>query len=413
MSEKRGPVISATDEFPDTHLDHYSQSILARKTSYFQYPGKVTKAISEKRTGINSHSGARWYRWHTTNIHSVRLNSAGKFITVCKYDKVYQPHLDYWTLQNDEHWIRLFKESFGSDFSYVTVHPLAPHYDLNQPPVATGFSASLKEADLRSQVVKLFGKTRVRRDLMRAVGGSHPNAIMLAREFRGLVPIDWIVDFLMRHPRNPGNPRNHGQVFMGNIRPMLYRIDPRSYRSLLRATMTNDSWYSINDVGNQFSPSRNRRPPFNRPPVEIGGRHTTWESVHNTLFGNYNRMYRERTPIAPQPIPATPLSERLSQIGGVVIPEITTTLQEWGDEMSNCIGSYAYSVTSAKRSRELGGIYDGDKLIANFEIDNGSLRQLLGRFNKPLPVGVRLAIELEFIDAGVSVPPEYWGSRAE
>lgn len=382
--------------FHETGYENYTQNI-ATKTSYFQYEDKITRCKSDKRTGINAKSGTRWYRWVTTDVQSVRRDSAGKFHTCAKSNKVWGG-LDYWSLERDTEWHSLFEQTFDQPFAFSTIHPLAPHYDLTSPPVSTGFAGSLKQANLRDQVASLFGKTRVRRDLMRAVGQSHHAAIMLAVDFRGLVPVDWLVDFLMRNTRQQGTfrvPKN------GSLRPILYQMDPRSYRDLLRGEpITRHAIASLNDV------IRYRR----QEGIILNGRYRTFESLHTAFFGEA-RLAFDRQRYEPKPIPMTPLARRLSDIPGVVIPDSTEVLHGWGEQMSNCIGSYAYAMVSDMRVTELGGIYEDGKLIANFEIKNGALSQLLGRFNKSLPVGVRDRFESEFLKAGVKVPSEYWGSR--
>lgn len=396
------PVYCEQRDFNVTPSYNYTDSI-AEKVSYFRSPGKLTRTKSIKRTGINAYSSNRWYRWTTVEVDSVRLSSAGKFIVCGRYEKSWAGGFKWYSLEQDDHWKGFFKDEFGSDFSFATIHPLAPYYDITSGPIAKGFSPSLKEANLRDQVASLFGKTRCRRDLMRAVAQSHPNAIMLARDFRGLVPVDWLVNFLQRHDRNL---LNAGPIFQYSMRPMLYQIDPRSYRDLLRQTLQGDDWYEINDVAAVWD-QRARR--YNRDIEGFGGRYRSFYEIHNAFFEYRRNSYR--TPITPQPVPATPLSETLSTIPGVVIPSMTSDLVEWGNEMRNCIGSYAHSVTHPKRSRELGGIYEGERLIGNFEIVDGRLSQLLGKCNTPLPVGVRSTYEGHFKKAGVKIPANYWGNR--
>jgi hypothetical protein len=77
--------------------------------------------------------------------------------------------------------------------------------------------------------------------------------------------------------------------------------------------------------------------------------------------------------------------------------------------MSNCISGYTHAAIN--REVTLGGIYEGDKLVANFEIKQGPrLSQLLGRFNKPVPQ-VREKIIPVLREAGVTVSDDYWGAR--
>jgi len=67
----------------------------------------------------------------------------------------------------------------------------------------------------------------------------------------------------------------------------------------------------------------------------------------------------------------------------LVTPKETETLEDWGNAMDNCIGSYG-AVAVDHRSYLL-GVYRGSELLANAELlPNGTLRQLFGRFKQPL-----------------------------
>lgn len=398
----------AVEDLPNYEYDHRLRNghsvTVQRCRTYFTGPDRVMYIESDKRTGLNQHTGKQWWRWQNTNVKSVHRNSAGKFVTRSRVDKRWDGHLDYRRLKRDAEWNALFTEIFDKPFSFPTIHPLAPHYEILSLPLPTGFSGSLKEADLRSQVASLFGKTRVRRDLMRAVAQSYPNAIMLAREFRGLVPIDWLVKFLMDNPRQP-NIRI--TPYLGGLRPLLYQMQPRAYRHLLNSQMAGyDIWYYMRDITNPVGV-------IARVGVPTDGFRNFYE-LHDLIFANDRELRRSAAPIAPQDVPVSPLSSALDglQVGTLTLrmPRKTSDLHEWGEEMRNCIGGYAGSILNAKRTRELGGIYEGDKLIGNFEIINKRLSQLLGKFNQPLPVGDRKPLEAAFTKQNILVTDSYWGA---
>lgn len=404
---KRDLVHRVEEEYPISvmYRDGYSQ-VQKVATSYFVDDTSLVKVTAHKKTGLNMHTNNQWWRWVNYEVSYVELRN-GKFITRSKIDKQWSSHLGYWQLDRDTEWTQRFEWLFRKPFSFYTIHPLAPHYDINNAPMATGFAPSLKEQDLRAQVAHLFGKTRVRRDLMRAVGQSYPNAIMLAREFRGLVPIDWIVKFLMDNPRDLRS--NRLQPYKGGFRRHLYGMQPRVYRYLLRSGFQDhDMWFGLNDV------LMMRLGAGYEIPTD-GFR--TFSELHDTFFAQARAYHlRNPTPITQQTVvPPTELWTALhnSRVGNYkfVMPEESTMLQLWGQQMRNCIGGYAHTLVNEKRRRELGGIYEGDKLVANFEIYDGRLQQLLGKCNQALPVGVRRTLEKHFKSHNIVVTQEYWGAR--
>lgn len=96
----------------------------------------------------------------------------------------------------------------------------------------------------------------------------------------------------------------------------------------------------------------------------------------------------------------------------MIVPTQTHDLVEWGAAQNNCIGTYANRV------------YNGETMVVGFKDNLGNwighaeinpdriLRQLLGKYNKPLEDKDRKAITKYLKDDfNVDIPTSYWGGR--
>lgn len=410
----------------DTSPYAQNTQAIAQCESYFVSEGKVSLIRSQKVTGLNKHSGNRWYRWQNTGGSTIYTKKDGKiagrmFSVGSRNQKRFLAGIAFHVVQNDERMRALVEENVG-EVTFDKVFPLAAHYNVvSEHGMPQGMRSAFQQDDLRGLVDVAFGKTRYRRDLARAAAQAHPNALGFARSFRGLVPIDWIVDFLRRHPREvPEVVAQGGRMMVGyggvkDIRPHIRQLDPRSYRAILRnTTLDNRVLMAIEDMAGVL-------------PVNARVRNIT--ELHDLVFDNFRRRQR----VYFQPLdygnerPGHTFREQTKDIivealgeaiDGLVLDDLSIkvarddeTLSGWGNEMRNCIGSYGYQMRYKDHGKVLGGVYKGDNLLANFEIQNGSLRQLLGKGNSVLPEATRTNLEQMFKAYDVVVIKDYWGAR--
>jgi hypothetical protein len=386
---------------------------------------------SHKFTGINNKTGQRWFRWeNSTNYSFVRNPNTGHvFSRVSSGKGRTRRHFT----NNGMTQIFLhapareaIKERFGFE-EWHDAYPLAEHFygrarvagaggghavgtgHLLAGPecIATNLFLPLQKKDVFEMTTFAFGKTRYRKDLVKAVAQADPNAVAIAIDFRGLVPIDWIINFLRNNPRDE---RGAPPVSVPSIREYLFPLEPRSLRRLLQTEVGPQqagSLYGINDV---VRSARTRpQPGFVR----------TWGEFHDNIYGirrgdnrwqarnlGEDSRYSGDIKVITK---AKPLENLQIGTMTVVLPEHTSVLQAWGSEMRNCIGSYGSHAIGGHSI--LGGIYEGDKLIANFEIKkDGTLKQLLAKCNQPMPKDKRDAVVDKFKELGYTCTT-FWGDQ--
>jgi hypothetical protein len=91
-----------------------------------------------------------------------------------------------------------------------------------------------------------------------------------------------------------------------------------------------------------------------------------------------------------------------------IMPENSTTLEEWSDYMGNCIRGY--DAMAADHRLILGAVVVDGKMIVNYEVSkNMECRQLLGRFNQPLDKDTHDEVRSILEKAGVLFPEYYAG----
>ena len=269
--------------------------------------------------------------------------------------------------------------------------------------------------------VTLFGKTRYRKDLVKTIGRTNIDALTVAHAFRGLVPIDWLIN-LMRE--SEGRTSFAFETDYRYIRPVLKKMNERELRRLLNDTLRVED---INGI-----PNINVRTPrlitdisryverYGVDQLNFDGVRS-WNDVHDRIW--------EPTDVrpfgVPRPARRIPAPREIHKIEPVqlakdihaafegseyvhVMPEDSNTLNEWSDLMGNCIRGYDYR--AAKGTCILGAIYKSDKMLANYEVDrNGGLNQLLGKHNRHLDTADHDVVVSLLQKAGVNIDTEYWG----
>lgn len=264
----------------------------------------------------------------------------------------------------------------GSEFLKLA-YPMLSHNPAWQ--WAPGMGSALRRTDTRSFVETAFGKTRYRKDLVKAIAESPSlDRVAQARVWRGLVPIDWIVDGLQQAV--PGSLNNQASAVVQQdvqLRRLLKMVDQGSRKRLLIQAMTNDRGShfmgdTLRSVETILSAG---------DPLEYIGRVDGWRSLHDALATQARLAVNANRPI-PQDGEIYKLLDGLVTTSGIRIESAKDTddLIYWGGQMSNCIGSYAQQAVCA--STYLFALYENDTLVGNMEVaPNGTVRQIVGKFN--------------------------------
>lgn len=376
-------------------------------------PDNLYVIYSQKHTGENRHSGKRYWRWENQTLQGLRRNKNGNIVAYARIDKCRRntSPSSVWAILEPTRYHNgknhIFRENAKEMFGvghWHDVYPVAKHYEIPQYyMVPSTLITPMRATNSREFVERLFGKRQYRKDLLKATGNSETiYPLHVAQAFRGLVPIDWIVNFLrLDHRVETGYDQGYGISIFNDLRPFLTQIDPRSYRHLLREPVTTNILYQIEDAMRVLS-----RDGLNN---EGDNYFRSWEDVHDRVMPRYH--YSRSTPFQECEIPLLPLAEKVHGLTTKSFEIVTAThtleLEEWGKTMHNCIGGYKRM--AAEKNTILGAVLSNGKLVANFEIStNGNLKQLLGTCNKPLTDNQRAELEPAFKSKGVKVQG-YWG----
>lgn len=240
----------------------------------------------------------------------------------------------------------------------------------------------LRKSDPRSFLDSAFGKTRYRRDLLKAVAESHSMIhVATARQFRGLVPVDWIVDALGQWSHQGESVLARGErTDIEAIRRIAQWVDLGSRKRLMRDLFLDSTPdFAVTDS------IRSAKTLAGHGLFELG-KVKNWSELHDVLAVKSRTAGKINRPI-PQK------HKYLKAIDGTTVgnwsihsAKDTHTLEAWGGQMSNCIGSYSGSAISQRTL--LFGVFEDEKLVGNVEVSTeGRVVQLVGRFNGRLEGG--------------------------
>lgn len=401
----------------NTRYDEWDprKRVIAYAETVFTKPDNLYLIYSQKNTGINRFGGKRWWRWENSSIQGLKRNKNGNIVAYTVVGKKNTTTSSVWALLESSRYpekeVKIVFRQYAKDMFGVThwhdVYPVAKYYNIPQyymaPPTVIG---ALRATNSRDFVERLFGKRQYRKDLLKAVGNSNTvYPLHIAKAFRGLVPTDWIVNFLnLNHQVDTGYDQGYCISIYTDIRPLLTALDPRSYRRLLLEPMTANKLYGIEDIARMFN---------QRGLGDADNYFRSWADAHDRLINRYN--YHLHTPFEDSEISLHPIAEKIHGLRTKSFEIVTAThtkeLEEWGSAMHNCIGGYKRM--AANNETILGAIYSRDKLVANYEISaTGNLKQLLGPCNKPLSNSQRTELEAAFKSKGVKVQG-YWGRNNE
>lgn len=347
--------------------------------------------------GINRHSGKPFSRWRKESILNVRRTSTGKIVIVSidheRGKRRFQPPGE--ALHTFERSPEVFKKEvyakFG-DVSESTLYPLLPekysYYVVEYVPA--GQYGFYRSADIQEFTRASFGKKQYRKDLVKAVAVSHPFLRAVARQFRGLAPVDWIVGFM--NTNRSAVTGSGAFTSPETLRPLLKLLDRNSIRGLLTdqttAMISGDCIHMFRRIkarGHTLIPSD-----FD------GFRVRSWTDLHQALVSISNgetaaQREEERKRLIKVKAKQTELTQILD--GKVVngqrlyLAKNAAELTDWGVEFGTCIGGYGSRMAAGISI--LGAIFEGEKMLVNFEIADGELRQFLGKHNRSVDADIK------------------------
>lgn len=416
-STETTPVYSQTTILPADSVDLApSEALITRtKWSVFSSPRGVSLVSSSFLRGSHYRSGKTWARWKADRKYTVFMSANGKImfshwdsklrycvpagpVMVSRILAAIEPSDSTDPMSMYAKACAAFraevKRQYGIDY-WQDAFPMTKAYELSSyEQMPKGLRGAFRVQDVQSFTKELFGKTRYRKDLVKAVAQADVSGVALALQFRGLVPVDWIIRLLLLYPRTA---RRYSNLDYSGLRPLLKRLDPRSLRYL---TQHRAEPYMLTELS--------------RWAIRIGRRRDlallvrSWDELHDQIGGTGRPEYVWRN----EQIPQTKFAKKLDGLSTesglrIVTPSETATLNNWSEVMGNCIRGYSGSAVAGRLT--LVGVYQGDKLVANLEITNsGRLNQLLGKHNQKLPDDQKAEI-IELLAKNDVTVNEYWG----
>lgn len=267
---------------------------------------------------------------------------------------------------------------FDNRSIFRTSYPLFDHFD-TMSYRSLGIP-HMHSKDIQEFTRKMFGKTRYRKDLVRAVAGTtNPHAIKNAYHVRGLVPVDWIIKYLV----STKNKISYGVPMMTSIRPAFQNMTMNQRKAIMTALSDNtipDNYYVEDLLDFAIQLPKETVQAIKMKPSNL-------YEVHNILSLEITKHKTKDVEIK-----QIRFAKQISEIDwtdtGISMVPATSTHQviNWGVEMGHCIGSYASH--AANGTYTLAGIYQDGKLIGNAMFQRRKAVQIFGKFNKQLPDSV-------------------------
>ena len=359
------------------------------------------RSITSQKHERKTDEGKPYSFWTTTAITSVSKTSCG-FATVREMYRESGRNGARWTTPlrittrpQAEHTItstfrKLPECSSWFDFlpESLSEHPVISHWggdqDISQHPLLPMMVTASTAAEFTATA---FGKTRVRRDLVKAVAQSPLNRIVYARALRGLVPTEWIVEFLAYDPQSNSRRSMSPTVGAGVLRVMAKHMKPTAIHRVLRtfdphsidfydlvrmksflSDIEEQDWYQCRTVGDVHD--------------------AVSDAMNLKSLGNLDQYERA---LGCSPNGFDMALHGAYTDGGKRIDVATDveTLREWGRTMRHCILSYAGRLPSPHAL--LLGVYEGARLLGNIELVFDDLTgewhclQFQGKRNAPVP----------------------------
>lgn len=421
--------------------------ILREHVDLIENPNSVVLRKSQLLRGV-APSGKSWTRFNdiSADMLVAKPNKAGvmrinflrkarnKFMNLSPYTDQYDNFFGGAAYEAIEKFLeRVVPEryrmlgAFGEDYAILFYPGLSFAEVEGVPSIFTSrLRVSLREENAMNMAVAAFGKRHYRKDLVKSlVNCENYHNIELAIALRGSMKTDWLVEIL-----RSDRAMNFNAIDCGNAAALLSRLPENRRRRFALSFPEMHNYYNSDALrmglrltDEQLATVRNLTELHDLGVENAPWHERAWQQAQAQRAGNVEPYNPQAWQTIGHLAPAKPLeiklNDRTKLYDGIetddglkiVAPKDSTTIQKWSDEMGNCIRSYAED--AAEGVTNLGAVFDGDKLVANFEIDaKGNLRQLLGRFNRHLDKSLQSDILDELEEVGAVNPASIrtaWG----
>lgn len=285
---------------------------------------------------------------------------------------------------------RLEREEFNRLKMPVHLYPTHMAYpvtrtmskDLEKLP--SGMTGHFRHDNMMDAVRSMYGKKLYRKDLVKAVSEAPLMQASFALHFKGIVPIDWIINLLNERPGAFPNslPLEQMKTMKSLFRAFTPAQQKRFFNGLTRVNPKESATqWEVMDVLRMFK-NLNENYNANYAPGQLTAR--SWRELHNDLSRDLSRRG-----VRDQPIEKVKLAEKIDQVElpegySLVLPRSTHELIDWGREMEHCIGSYTQEAVQG-HSVFLGIVKD-KTMIGNAQISvkQNRLVQIFGKRNRYL-----------------------------
>lgn len=283
----------------------------------------------------------------------------------------------------------------------------------------TAWNNSMPYDDVQSLARSLF-KGDYRRDLVKAMARTNMTTIYTGWLFAGLVPIDWIIDFYRRHDTDTPASNRAYNVPARHFARLIAHLDVSSRRKLLKLSMGELSRMSY--IGHdprviidpKIDSVRALVESYDRQRARLVELRTELHIAAEAMMSEADRKRIEAEHQA-KIERAAKRAKVVDHVNGVTKAgrrvEMATgydQLARWGEALDNCIGGYSHRLDTDI----LGGVYENDVLVCNFQIENGRLIQLYGYKNWEL-TGEMTADLLDYLEPLCDdVAREQWEEHA-
>lgn len=267
-----------------------------------------------------------------------------------------------------------------------------------------------RQDSAQRMTMKLFGKKRYRKDLVKALAGANSVEFLafmfsLKRE----IPVDWFINILRNNPTLSSIPVGFSYR---NLKEFYDSMSDKQFRKFCKCLMEEEfvPLQSIIDTAEQFRECLLDDHNELDPVTNIKFR--SIEEFHY-MVGKYHEntaKERERRELIKKhggPIEGNEFYDQLKNIDfsgapyEVVIPKYAYEIVEWGKEMSNCIGGYATRARTSKNEVFL-ALKDkkSDTMKANILISNKNISQFFAKRNGSVNSDIAFDFNMRLILAG-------------
>jgi hypothetical protein len=303
--------------------------------------------------------------------------------------------------------------SFASSAAYPVLQ-LFPNSVLNVKTIRECLPKNYSlhsELDVKKFITKAFGAEGVRKDMVKAVVSTTDiGSIFLAAQLKELFPLDWLRDvvkspleYVIYDPKVAYTERTTAGLIallssltLPQRKRLLVekleqaklsrRIGAAARREISAETLRGD----VKDSIRMFSGLN----PEQKEEYDTRIDYSSWEGLHETLIQVTNEIrskenddkFSRRFDLGETYM--AKLNDTSYEVAGetytICAPKNRYDLNQWGNEMHNCIASYHREVKSHETS--VFGIYHNDALFANVEISTrGAIVQHMQKYNSRSP----------------------------